>query len=226
MQEILITFLLFGLAVLLASTRFKPGSPRPGSRSSRVTDDRATTKPQAVVADAGQSSTENTQDPSQESNAAQPIKILTPLLVDLEPEVSLPLAASLPLQEAIHPETIEPTDHKLETNTSTVIEALADNDTQKEKDRDHQNVLEEIAQLGEVNHETTIVSLTRHANHTNPIVRATAAMTLGELVAKNQGHVQKEMVALLNQLLQDSNSEVQLQAAAALGKMQPPVNLA
>lgn len=235
MREIFITFLVFGLILFLVSPPSKKTLSESASKRKGLTSDRSTpesqptienpTEPQPVAENAIPFAVGNTANSANDSAPAQPVAIPTPLL-ELEPEVALPLAASLPLQEAIQPETIKAdTVLDLGPNTSTIVEATDESDPQKAQDRDYQTVLEEIAQLGEGDHETTIASLTRHANHANPLVRATAAMTLGELAAKKQGRPQEEMVALLNQLFQDSNSEVRLQAAAALGKMQLPVDL-
>lgn len=233
MREIFITFLVFGLILFLTSpskkTLSESTSKRKGSMGDRSTSDQPTvenpTEPQPVAKNPAPSAGENPTALAEDAAPAQPAVTPVPLL-ELKPDVDLPLAASLSLQAAIQPETIK-TDiiPNLEPNTSTIVEATDENDTQKAQDREYQTVLEEIAQLGEEDHETTIASLTRHANHSNPLVRATAAMTLGDLAVKNQGRPQEELIAVLNQLLQDSNSEVRLQAAAALGKMQLPSDL-
>lgn len=225
MREILITFLLFGLVFLLASTRYKQGSPKSVAKRDTLTNDRSTDAPQPIGENAFQPATDNIISLAEEPALAKDVTVVTPLL-EPEPEVAIPLAASLPLQEAINPENIKADAvPDLTPHTSTIVEPTAGSNTQKAEDRDHQSVLEEIAHLGEGSHETAIATLRRHVHHSNPIVRATAAKTLGELVVKNQGQLQEEMVTLLNELLHDSNSEVQLQAAAALGNRPLPGSL-
>lgn len=223
MREILITFLIFGLVVLLAATRSRQTPPATATNRAASTGDRAPTTSPPVAETGVQTAGENRIAAGADTTSAQAVPLVAPFLV--EPDVDLPLAASLPLQEAIHPETIEADTILDLVPNSSIVEATTDSDTQKATDRDYQTVLEEIAELGEGHPATTIVALRRYAHHSNPMVRATAAMTLGELAAKTQGQPQGEMVALLNELLQDSHSEVQLQASTALGKMQPPVDL-
>lgn len=233
MREILITFLLFGLAVLLAATRYKQGSTSPVTKRNTLTDDRATTKSQQPVetttepqsvAETVAHAVKDTTAPADDSGSVQPVTIVAPML-ELEPEVTLPLAASLPLQDVIKPATTQAEAIPDLEPKPSIVEATADSNTQKAEDRDYRNVLEEIAHLSEGNHEATIATLRRYAHHASPMIRATAAMTLGDLAAKNQEQPQETIAALLNELLHDSNSEVQLQAAAALGKMQLPGNL-
>jgi hypothetical protein len=228
MREIFITVLVFGLIIFLTSPRSKKTLPASATDLSDLTDDSSPksqptvehpTEPQSVAENAAQPATENTTESAEGSSPAIPTATLAPLL-DLEPDVTLPLATSLPLQDAIQPAAITAdTVSDIVPNAATIVEATNESDTRKAQERDYQNVLEEIAQLDEGGHETTIASLSRQVNHSDPLVRATAAMTLGDLATKNQGRPQEEMIALLNELLQDSNSEVRLQAAAALGKM-------
>lgn len=233
MQEILITLLLFGLVVLLAATRYGSSRPiRQEQNRNRIRDraTSATTIRQSPVdhqpaPQSGAVMPPSTMEPATPvaTEMADPTpSLIVPPFLEPEAEVDLPLAASLPLQESIQPETTAGLPDLI-PEMATIIEATTE--TATVNDRDQQNVLEEIAHLGTGEQETTIADLARHAHHANPMVRAAVAVTLGDRAAKNQGSLQTEWVAVLNQLLQDSNSEVRLQAATALGKIQLPVDL-
>lgn len=227
MKEILITLLLFGLAVLLAATRYDPSRPVKKSENRDLTSDRVPTDAQSTeknhpVPETTPSVAESAIPAVTDSAPAQPL--IVPPFLEPEADVSLPLAASLPLQEAIQP---KPSDvlPDLIPGTSTIIEATAETGIETGHDRDQQNVLEEIAQLGEGISKTAIADLTRHAYHADSMVRAAVALTLGERATQDQGHLPDEWLALLNQLLQDSHAEVRRQAATALGKIQHSVDL-
>ncbi|MBD1845562.1 HEAT repeat domain-containing protein [Cyanobacteria bacterium FACHB-63] len=82
----------------------------------------------------------------------------------------------------------------------------------KPHEHNHTSVLEEIGQLD--HSEEQFSQLQQQATDPDHLVRLTVAVELGEMA--RQGQASDRVVALLNQLMQDADIEVRMQAGAAL----------
>lgn len=137
----------------------------------------------------------------------------------LAAEVELPLAASIMVSD------LERQGNQLAgPQIRMQVENLPDADlpmADREQDpRPHgQDVLEEIVELEQTDHESQIQHLAALAMHEDSVRRVAAATALGDLAMQVQGSHRDTMIQLLNQLLQDADIQVRVQAAAALGAM-------
>ncbi|MEP0919055.1 HEAT repeat domain-containing protein [Leptolyngbya sp. DQ-M1] len=82
----------------------------------------------------------------------------------------------------------------------------------KPQEHHHTSVLEEIGQLD--HSEEQFSQLQQQATDSDHLVRLTVAVELGEMA--KQGQASDRVVALLNQLMQDADMEVRVQAGTAL----------
>ncbi|NDJ16590.1 HEAT repeat domain-containing protein [Myxacorys almedinensis] len=119
------------------------------------------------------------------------------------------LTISESLDESLHPEKLTIPDlypdYPVEAESPTHAHHAPD-------------VLQEIAQLEQVEPNERIAHLAQHLQHPDSALRGAIAATLGELFPKTHGSDRQELIRILTQLSQDANVQVRVQAAAALGK--------
>lgn len=152
------------------------------------------------------------------SETAQPqITIPIPLAPnELEPNTDMPLAATLSVNQLVHPEPNQATVTFDSAASEPLPSEAAPADTQTQR-----TVLEEITRLGQ-DSETAISHFSHYLDHPDSTIRAAAVFELGELVAKRHS-ADEGVVERLHQLSQDANSQVRSQAVAALSKIEAPI---
>ncbi|MER3477818.1 MAG: hypothetical protein C4287_16705 [Leptolyngbya sp. ERB_1_2] len=126
---------------------------------------------------------------SEDSTIAVP-----PMMPIAEPEI--PLATSLRISDVVEPPEVE----------------MHLSNEPKSEAHHAQSVMEEVGQLDQI--ENTIEQLTQQITDSDPLVRLAAVVELGDLA--KQGQAIDRVVALLNQLTQDADLEVRVQAGASI----------
>ncbi len=116
-----------------------------------------------------------------------------------QPEADIPLATSLTVSEVVHPSETEP-----QIDLGITQHAPA-------HESHHASVVEEVTHLEHDGEK--LEQLAQQANHSDGNVRIVVAAELGEFAA--QGN--ERAIAILNQLSQDVDPQVRVQAAASLG---------
>lgn len=129
------------------------------------------------------------------------------------PEGEALLATSLPVSEVVQPEADGVAHPVGMTEAETVHPASA-------APQAAHTLLEEISQLGRSGGVEQIEQLAQHLHHPDTVVRVAIAFALGELAERQQGQNLAAIVPLLNELSQDADSQVKLQALAAMGRVQ------
>jgi HEAT repeats len=119
------------------------------------------------------------------------------------------LAASLTVTEVLHPSEVDVSIHHSHNTSEESLETVP-----------AVNLLDEIEALDHSDHHGQITHLSRYIKHSDSVMRSAAVFALGELLAKCDRAEMEEISALLHQFSQDPNSQVRLQSATALGKMQ------
>lgn len=132
------------------------------------------------------------------------IRVVPPFVP--QPELDVPLATSLKVSDVVHPSEVQPeidlSSHQISTQSNHEA---------------HSSVVEEVAQL---EHETDAIDrLAQQAQDPDGTMRVAVAATLGELAV--QGRNREQIIALLNQLSQDADPQVRVQAIASMGMIPP-----
>lgn len=117
------------------------------------------------------------------------------------------LAGSLSVSEAMHPTHVEP--------------AIAGITPNRPAHAHNHSLLAEVAELAPNGHKTQISHLARSADSSDPVTRTAVAFALGDLATHCHGEDSEKILSILHKLSQDANSQVRLQAATALGTLQP-----
>lgn len=118
-----------------------------------------------------------------------------------QPEADIPLATSLTVSEVVHPSETEP----------QIDLGIAHPAPAQEAHEHHASVVEELSHL---EHDSEkLDQLAQQAQHPDGNVRIVVAAELGEFAAQGNDRA----IAVLNQLSQDVDPQVRVQAAASLG---------
>lgn len=201
------------VAAVGAASRVQRQLTEPSTQVSGGVDRQVHSLQEQEVTIAHQNRVEPDHDAERDLSSSSP----TELSADSESLPELSLAASLTVTELLHPPE---TDLSISLDpTSGDIEITPSSETLKQV-HDRPNLLAELAQLEHSGHHEQIAHLSRYTQHSDSVMRATAAFALGELADKTQGQETAEIAALLQQFTQDANPQVRSQAIAAMGKLQ------
>lgn len=132
--------------------------------------------------------------PISEPSGSESAGIAIPPLMP-QSRVEIPLATSLKISEAIEPEAAREPDSEIAHHA--------------------QPVLEEVAQLGQI--EKTLNQLAIRAIDSDRLMRLATVVELGELARRGQSV--ERVAALLNELMEDADVEIRVQAGAALAML-------
>lgn len=153
-----------------------------------------------------------------------------PELVEVSSEVTsaiaLPQEASESMEASVQPKHFESStiaippmmpiaESEISLATSLRISDVVDSDLAveaKSEEPHHYSVIEEVDQLNRIDQK--LDQLQHQATDSDHLMRLAAAVELGDLV--KQGQVNDRVIALLNQLTQDADSEVCVQAGSSL----------
>ncbi|MBW4443416.1 MAG: hypothetical protein KME10_19725 [Plectolyngbya sp. WJT66-NPBG17] len=185
-------------AISAASRTFTKLKPQPNSYPNAVQE--------AKTEEAGQTRLQ----PDLDSERSEPVEVPNLPSVQSKHSEGLTIAISpmMPIAEA-----------EIPLATSLRISDVVDSDLSIEsKPEAHHaySVLEEVDQLEHIDEKLS--NLERQATDSDHLMRMAAAIELGELA--KQGQEIDRVVALLNQLTQDADLEVQVQAGASIAMIQ------
>lgn len=154
--------------------------------------------------------------PDRDADQAVPaISDLSPVAIPVAPEADGILATSLSVSELVQSEA-EGVAHQVSQADEGAFHPSAT------APQEHHTLLEEIAQLGRAGQIEQIEQLAHHVHNPDSVVRVAVAFALGEIAERHQGNSLDAIVPLLNELSQDTDSQVRLQALAAIGRIQLP----
>lgn len=132
------------------------------------------------------------------------IRVVPPFVP--QPELEVPFATSLKVSDVIHPSEVEP---QIDL-PSHPISPQSHHET-------HSSVVEEVTQLEQGSE--VIDRLAQQAQDPDGTMRVAVAAMLGELAV--QGRNREQIIALLNQLSQDADPQVRVQAISSMGMIPP-----
>ncbi len=153
-------------------------------------------------------------DSDQSTEAAPTPQSSDPLLEFERFQSDIPLAGSLSVTEAMQPSEVEPSIFQTELHEPSIARL-----TSHEQAAQHNGLLEEVAELAPNGHKSQIFHLAYYVNHSDPVMRSAAAFALGDLAHHCHGEDLEMLFYVLHQFSQDTNPQVRLQAATALGTL-------
>lgn len=156
-------------------------------------------------------------------NSSMTVAPAVPTIADMtpDPETSMPLAASVSVNELVHPQPSEITPPDFVPDDLAAEMGLPDIQTPPASDQP--SVLEEIQQLGQAPTEDAISHFMSYLDHPDHVIRSAAVFELGELASKQQSPQTSEIIDRLTELGQDVDPQVRSQAIVALEKMRSSI---